>query len=103
MFRKTQQQQQPARDRVAQQQQMAGSTEFQPGAQQQGGSGADKPQQMGEGSYEGAREYKERTERYLDQGTVERDAEAAKPQSEQEKREMEQAEEDAKSHSRGEG
>ncbi len=100
MFRRTQQQQ-PARDRIAQQQQMAGSTEFQPGGQQQGGAG-DKPQQMGEGSYEGARDYKERTERYIDKGTVERDAEAAKPRSEQEAREMQDAEEEGKSHSRGE-
>ena len=101
------QQQQPPRDPVAQRQQMAGSSEFQPGSQQQGSDkpqqqGGDKPQQMGEGSYEGAREYKERTERYLEQGTVERDAEAAKPRSEQEARELEQAEDEGLSRSRGE-
>jgi hypothetical protein len=108
MFRKTLQQQ-PARDRIAQQQQMAGSGEFQSGTQQQG-AGGDQPQQageqpqqqMGEGSYEGAREYKERTERYLEKADVERDAEAAKPKSEQEAREMKEAEEQGRSHSRGE-
>ena len=101
--RSTSQQQQPAGDRVAQQQQMSGSNEFQkqgqPG-QQQGASG--KPQQMGEGSYEGSRDYKERTERYLKNADVEADAEKARPRSEQEAREMKQAEEEGKSHSKGE-
>ena len=101
--RSTSQQQQPAGDRVAQQQQMSGSNEFQkqgqPG-QQQGADG--KPQQMGEGSYEGAREYKERTERYVKNADVEADAEKAKPRSDQEAREMKQAEEEGKSHSKGE-
>jgi hypothetical protein len=106
--RSTSQQQQPAGDALAQQQQMAGSNEFQnqgqgqqgqdqPG-QQQGG----KPQQMGEGSYEGARDYKERTERYVKNADVEGDAEKAKPRSEQEARELKQAEEEGKSHSKGE-
>ena len=104
--RSTSQQQQPAGDRLAQQQQMAGSNEFQnqgePGqaGQQQGGSG--KPQQMGEGSYEGARDYKERSERYVKNADIEADAEKAKPRSEQEAREMKQAEEEGKSHSKGE-
>ncbi|KQT09428.1 hypothetical protein [Ramlibacter sp. Leaf400] len=106
--RSTSQQQQPAGDRLAQQQQMAGSNEFQkqgqPGEQQgspqQGGAG--KPQQMGEGSYEGARDYKERTERYVKNADVEADAEKAKPRSEQEAREMKQAEEEGKSHAKGE-
>lgn len=103
MFSRTQQQQ-PARDRVAQQQQMAGSNEFQAGTGQQGGGGGDagKPQQMGEGSYEGSRDYKERTERYLEKADVEKDADAARPKSEQEARDMEQAEEEGRSHSRGE-
>jgi len=102
--RSTSQQQQPAGDRLAQQQQMAGSNEFQkqgqPGQQQGGAPG--KPQQMGEGSYEGARDYKERTERYVKNADVEADAEKAKPRSEQEAREMKQAEDEGKSHSKGE-
>ncbi len=101
--RSTSQQQQPAGDRLAQQQQMAGSNEFQkqgqPGQQQ---GTPDKPQQMGEGSYEGSRDYKERTERYLKNADVEADAEKARPRSEQEAREMKQAEEEGKSHSKGE-
>lgn len=101
MIRRTQQQQ-PARDRIAQQQQMAGSGEFQSGTQQGGTPAGGKPQQMGEGSYEGSREYKERTERYLEKADVERDAEAAKPRSAEEARELEQAEEEGKSHSKGE-
>jgi len=100
MARNTQQQQ-PPRDPLAQQQQRAGSNEFQPDSPQPG-STPDKPQQMGEGSYEGSREYKERTERYLDKGTVERDAEAAKPRSEQEAKDLDEAEKEGRSHSRGE-
>jgi hypothetical protein len=101
MFRRTQQQQ-PARDRIAVQQQMSGSNDFQ--AQPQPGQpGADdKPKQMGEGSYEGTREYQKRIQRYLDQADVNADAEKAKPRSEQEARELEQAEKEGKSHSRGE-
>ena len=97
----SQQQQQPGGDRLAREQQMAGSTEFQSqgqGGQQQGG----KPQQVGEGSYEGARDYKERTERYVKNADIERDAEAAKPRSESEAREMKDAEEEGRSHSKGE-
>lgn len=94
------QQQQPPRDGVASQQQMAGSNEFQPKDEQSGSGG--KPQQMGEGSYEGSRDYKERTERYLEKADVEKDADAAKPRSEDEARELQQAEEEGRSHSRGE-
>jgi hypothetical protein len=89
-------QQQPVRRTVQQQQQQqqSGSNEFQskPGAQEQ----------MGEGSYEGSRQYKERTEEYLKKNEVEADAEAAKPRSEQEAREMEEAEKEGRSHSKGE-
>ena len=88
-------QQQPPRHSDPQQQQ-AGSSDFQPKP------AADKEQQMGEGSYQGSRDYKERTEEYLKNADVEADAEKAKPNSEQEARDMEQAEEEAKSHSKGE-
>jgi hypothetical protein len=83
------QQQQPAGDRVAREQQMSGSNEFQ-----------GKPQQMGEGSYEGARDYKERTERFVQTHDVEKEAEKAKPRSEQEAREMEEAEREGQSHAK---
>ena len=72
-----------------------------PAAQSPSQSG-DKPQQMGEGSYEGTRDYNQRTEDYLKKADVEKDAEAAKPRSEQEARDMQRAEEEGKSHTRGE-
>ncbi len=87
-------QQQPPRHSDPQQQQ-AGSNDFQPKP------AADK-QQMGEGSYEGSADYKKRTEDYLKTHDVKADAEAAKPRSAEEARELEQAEEEAKSHSKGE-
>jgi len=98
------QQQQGGHDPIARMQQMAGSSEFQPPGQQGGDRKpqAGKPQQMGEGSYEGTREYKERTERYLEKADVEADAEKAKPRSEQEARDMKEAEDEGRSHSRGE-
>jgi hypothetical protein len=95
-------QQQPQRG-GDQQQQQSGSSDFQPKAGQSGQQGQPQgQQQMGEGSYEGSRDYKERTEEYLKKGEVEKDAEAAKPRSEQEAREMEQAEKEGRSHSKGE-
>ena len=44
---------------------------------------------MGEGSYEASRDYKQRTEEYMKKADVEADAEAAKPRSEQEARDLE--------------
>jgi len=87
-------QQQPERDADREQQQ-SGSTDF------QDGKPAGQPE-MGEGSYEGTREYKRRTEDYLKNHDVEKDAEAAKPRSEQEARDLERAEEEGRSHSKGE-
>ncbi|MDB5947314.1 MAG: hypothetical protein JWQ33_2340 [Ramlibacter sp.] len=87
-------QQQPPRHSDPQQQQ-AGSSDFQPKPE-------GKQQQMGEGSYEGTRDYQKRTEDYLKKADVEADAEKAKPRSADEARELEQAEEEGKSHSKGE-
>ena len=87
-------QQQPPRHSDPQQQQ-AGSSDFQPKPE-------GKQQQMGEGSYEGTRDYEQRTQDYLKKANVEADAENAKPSSAEEARELEQAEEEAKSHSKGE-
>jgi hypothetical protein len=89
-------QQQPPR-RGDPQQQMSGSNELQPKPAAQ-----PRPQQMGEGSYEASKDYKERTEEYLKKADVEADAQAAKPRSEQEARELEKAEEEGRSHSKGE-
>jgi len=70
--------------------------------QQQSGKPQGRQQQMGEGSYEGTRDYNQRTADYLKTHDVEKDAEAAKPKSDQEARDMENAEEEGKSHSKGE-
>lgn len=89
-------QQQPARDSDPGQQQ-SGSNEFQPKAgAQQGG------QQMGEGSYEATRDYQKNIKEYMKDADIAADAEAAKPRSEQEARELDEAEKEGRSHSRGE-
>ena len=89
-------QQQPARDSDSEQQQ-SGSNEFQqkPGAQQGG-------QQIGEGSYEATRDYQKDIKEYLKDADVQKDAEAAKPRSEKEARDLEEAEKEGRSHSKGE-
>lgn len=91
------QQQQPAVHGDRQQQQ-SGSSDFQqkPSAQQ-GGS-----QVEGEGSYTATRNYQKDIGEYLKNADVQKDAEAAKPRSENEAREMEEAEREGKSHSKGE-
>ena len=87
-------QQQPPRHSDPQQQQ-AGSSEYQPKA------GA-RQQQLGEGSYEGTRDYQENIKDYLKNADVDADAKAAQPRSAQEARDIEKAEEEGKSHSKGE-
>lgn len=87
-------QQQPARDNDPQQQR-AGGADFQPG------DGAPQ-QQMGEGSYEATRDYQKNIKGYMERADIESDAERAKPRSEQEARELDQAEREARSHSKGE-
>ena len=89
-------QQQPPRSDDPQQQQ-SGSNEFQPKPSAQPGE-----QQKGEGSYEGTRDYNQRTQEYLKKADVEADAEKARPRSDEEAREMKQAEEEGRSHSKGE-
>jgi hypothetical protein len=88
-------QQQPTRESDPQQQR-SGSPEFQgdtPGAS----NGT-----IGEGSYEATRDYQKNIKGYLDKADVEADAEAAKPRSESEARELDEAEREGKSHSKGE-
>jgi hypothetical protein len=89
-------QQQPSRD-SDQEQQQSGSNEFQPKPAAQPGG-----QQMGEGSYEATRDYQENIKEYLKDADVDKDAEAAKPRSDQEARDLEQAEKEGRSHSKGE-
>jgi hypothetical protein len=95
--RPTLQQQQPAQHGDRQQQQ-SGSTEFQQKPQaQQGGS-----QVEGEGSYSATRNYQKDIGEYLKDADVEKDMEASKPRSEDEARQMEDAEREGKAHSKGE-
>lgn len=90
-------QQQPQRDSDPQQQR-AGGTEFQSHSQAQGQGS----QVEGEGSYSASRDYQKNIKEYLDQADVQADAEKAKPRSEAEARDLEQAEREGKSHSKGE-
>jgi hypothetical protein len=59
-------------------------------------------QQMGEGSYEATRDYQQNIKDYLKNADIEADAQAAKPRSQEEARELEQAEKQGRSHSKGE-
>lgn len=89
-------QQQPERDSDLEQQQSASSDlQRKPGAQ----SGQ---QDMGEGSYEATRDYQKNIKDYLKKADVDADAEKARPRSDQEARDMESAEREGKSHSKGE-
>lgn len=87
-------QQQPQRESDPQQQR-AGATDFQSAPEGQG-------QVEGEGSYTATRDYQKNIKEYLDKADVASDAQAAKPRSESEARELEQAEREGKSHSKGE-
>ena len=87
-------QQQPARDSDPQQQR-SGATDFQQRGQAQG-------QVEGEGSYTATRDYQKNIKDYLEKADVESDAEKSKPRSESEARDMEEAEREGKSHSKGE-
>lgn len=92
-----QQQPRPWFAREQQQQQQSGSTEFQPP------KGEPREQQMGEGSYEATRDYQDKLQAYLKKADITADARAARPRSEQEARELEQAEKEGKSHTRAPG
>jgi hypothetical protein len=96
-------QQQPARESDPQQQR-AGATDFQSRSQQQQSQSQSQggQPQMGEGSYEGTRDYQKNIKDYLDKADVQSDAEQAKPRSEQEARELDDAEREGRSHSKGE-
>ena len=85
-------QQQPQRDSDPQQQR-AGATDFQ--------SRGDNRVE-GEGSYTASRDYQKNIQDYLGKADVQADAEAARPRSESEARELEEAEREGRSHSRGE-
>ena len=56
----------------------------------------------GEGSYSGAKDYNERTKKFIDAGKVDEAAQKAKPQSEEEAHQMHKAERIGKQHAKGE-
>lgn len=87
-------QQQPERDSDPEQQQ-SGTNEYQPKPGAQKGD-------IGEGSYEATRDYQKNIQEYLKKADVESDAEKAKPRSEQEARDLDAAEKEGRSHSKGE-
>lgn len=101
---RAQQQQAQRTDNRAQQQ--GGSTpELQP--RQRQAQTPDKPghpeQQMGEGSYEGTRDYQENIKSYLEKADVKSDAEAAKPATAEEAKALKKAEDEALSHTKAPG
>lgn len=69
--------------------------------QQQAQSG--QGQQYGEGSYSGTRQYNEGLKKHMNQHDVEKEALDAAPRSEEEARQMEEAERIGRSKSKGEG
>lgn len=62
-----------------------------------------QPGQIGEGSYEGTRDYQQSLETYLDKADVAADARAAKPADLAEAEALKQAELEGLSHSRAKG
>ena len=82
-------QQQPQRESDPQQQR-AGATDFQGG------------QVEGEGSYTATRDYQKNIKEYMEKADIAKNAEESKPRSESEARELEQAEREGRSHSKGE-
>ena len=57
---------------------------------------------QGEGDYESARRYDHHLKKYLDQADVERAARNAAPRTEEEAEDLEAAEDEGRSHARGE-
>jgi hypothetical protein len=61
-----------------------------------------KDKEHGEGNYKATKDYNERTKDFIDSGKVDEAAANSRPKSDQEAREMREAEEAGKSHSKGE-
>jgi hypothetical protein len=62
-----------------------------------------KDQVQGEGDYEAGRRYDKASRDFAESGRVEPAAHDAAPESEQEAKELDRAEQEGKSHSKGEG
>ena len=67
--------------------------------QQQSGTG----QQYGEGSYSGTRQYNDGVKEHMQNHDIEREARDAEPRSDEERREMDEAERKGRERSKGEG
>jgi hypothetical protein len=65
-------------------------------------AGQDNAQVEGEGSYSGARQYDEATRQFVKKGKVEQAARAAAPKSDAEAEEMQDAEQEGRSHAKEE-
>jgi hypothetical protein len=79
-----------------------------PQQQQQGGTGqqqqqAGTGQQYGEGNYKATRDYNAGLKEHVEHHDIEREARDAEPRSEEEARELEAAECEGRSRSKGEG
>ena len=61
-----------------------------------------KDKEHGEGNYKATRDYNDATKKFIDSGKVDEAAEKSKPKSADEARQMTQAEQEGKSHSKGE-
>ena len=61
------------------------------------------PRQVGEGSYEGTRNYQKSIKTYLDDADVAADARASRPANEGEANELKPAEQQGQSHSKAKG
>lgn len=100
-------QQQAQRPADRQQQQSGSSPEFQPksrpGPASVTGKGDKPDHQMGEGSYEGTRDYQESVKGYLKTADVKSDAKAAKPSTPEEAEALKKAEREGLSHSKAPG
>lgn len=92
--------------RLASAQQQQGGTPEPPRRPQQAQTpekpGKPEPQ-MGEGSYEGTRDYQESIKSYLDKADVKSDAEAAEPATPEEAKALEKAEDEGLSHTKAPG
>ena len=63
---------------------------------------AQKDKVEGEGSYSGAKDYNERTRKFVDSGKVEDAARKAQPKNDEEKHAMQKAERIGREHAKGE-
>ena len=68
-----------------------------------GKSVTQKKEQIGEGSYEGTRDYQKRMDDYLETADVAADAKAARPEDDAEAAQLKEAEQEGLSHSKAKG